>query len=401
MSNETATPRRRFVRRAAAAAAAIAVAGLLLPGAAAVAQPKKIKVGLMLPYTGTYAALGNAITNGFKLAVEEAGGKLAGLEVEYAVVDDESDPAKAPENANRLLKRDQVDVLVGTVHSGVAIGMAKVVRGTKTIMLNPNAGADEITGPLCAPNIFRTSFSNWQAGYATGKVMAADNHKTAVTLTWKYAAGQQMADGFKEAFTEAGGKIIKEMTLPFPNVEFQPYLTEIAALKPDAVFVFFAGGGAVKFVKDYAAAGLKDKIPLYGTGFLTDGTLEAQGAAAEGVRTALHYAESLDTPRNKKFQEAYQKKYGAVADVYAVQGYDAAQLLRIGLEAVNGDVRNTEGMIKAMKNAVIDSPRGQWRVSKSHNPIQDMYARVVQNGDNKVVGIAVKALEDPGRGCKM
>ena len=54
-----------------------------------------------------------------------------------------------------------------------------------------------------------------------------------------------------------------------------------------------------------------------------------------------------------------------------------------------------------MKNAVIDSPRGQWRVSKSHNPIQDMYARVVQKGDNKVVGIAVKALEDPGRGCKM
>ena len=69
------------------------------------------------------------------------------------------------------------------------------------------------------------------------------------------------------------------MTLPFPNVEFQPFLTEIASLKPDAVFVFFAGAGAAKFVSDYAAAGLKSNIPLYGPGFLTDGNLEAMGGA--------------------------------------------------------------------------------------------------------------------------
>ena len=134
------------------------------------AQPAgKIKVGLMLPYTGTFAALGTAITNGFKLAIEENGGKLGGREIEYFTVDDESDPAKAPDNANKLIKRDQVDVLVGTVHSGVALAMSKVARDNNTLLIIPNAGADEITGPLCAANVFRVSFSNSQPGIAMGQ----------------------------------------------------------------------------------------------------------------------------------------------------------------------------------------------------------------------------------------
>lgn len=365
------------------------------------AEQAKLKVGLMLPYTGTYASLGDAITNGFKLAVAEQGGKLAGREVEYYTVDDESDPAKAPDNTNKLIKRDRVDVLVGSVHSGVAMGMAKVARETKTLMIIPNAGADELTGPLCAPNVFRTSFSNWQTGYATGKVVATNKHKTAVTLTWKYAAGQQMVDGFKEAFTQGGGKVINEMTLPFPNVEFQPFLTEIAASRPDAVFVFFAGGGAVKFVKDYAAAGLKNKIALYSPGFLTDGTLEAQGQSAAGLVTALHYADGLNSRKDNAFRAAYKKNHSVEPDVYAVQGYDAAQLLRAGLEAVNGDVSKKDQMIKAMEAAKIDSPRGTFTLSKAHNPVQDFYIRKVDGKQNKVTGIAVKALNDPARGCKL
>src|SRR6202140_5109355 len=123
-----------------AAAALFATAGMMLPTASSLAQqPTKVKIGLMLPYTGTYAALGNAITNGFKLAVEESGGKLGGREIEYFTVDDESDPAKAPENANKLIKRDKVDVLVGAVHSGVALAMAKVGRDNNTLLIIPNA----------------------------------------------------------------------------------------------------------------------------------------------------------------------------------------------------------------------------------------------------------------------
>ncbi|HNJ84245.1 MAG TPA: ABC transporter substrate-binding protein, partial [Piscinibacter sp.] len=312
---------------------ALTLAALSLAAAlpAAAQGAPKLRVGLMLPYTGTYTALGNAIENGFKLYVGEQGGKLGGREIEYFKVDDESDPAKAVDNVNKLIKRDNVDVLVGTVHSGVAMAMAKVAKETGTLLMVPNAGADAVTGAMCAPNIFRSSFSNWQTGYAMGQVMATKGHKNAVSITWKYAAGDEMVRGFKEAFEKGGGKVAKELSLPFPNVEFQALLTEIAAAKPDAVFSFFAGGGAVKFVKDYAGAGLKKSIPLYGTGFLTDGTLEAQGADAEGVMTSLHYADSLNTPRDNNFRLAYAKTYKLQPDVYAVQGYDAAQMLGIGL----------------------------------------------------------------------
>ena len=88
----------------------------------------------MLPYTGTFAALGNAIENGFKLYVQENGGKLGGREIEYFRVDDESDPAKATDNVGKLINRDKVDVVVGTVHSGVVMAMAKVARDTNTLL---------------------------------------------------------------------------------------------------------------------------------------------------------------------------------------------------------------------------------------------------------------------------
>ncbi|MFM2051576.1 MAG: hypothetical protein RL682_2067, partial [Pseudomonadota bacterium] len=227
---------------------------IALVAATAVATPlamaqntAKLKVGLMLPYTGTFAALGNAIENGFKLYVAEQGGKIGGREIEYFKVDDESDPSKATDNVNKLVKRDQVDVLVGSVHSGVAMAMAKVAKDTGTTLIVPNAGADAVTGVMCAPNIFRSSFSNWQPGYAMGEVVAQKGHKKVVTITWKYAAGDETVKGFKEAFEKGGGTVVKELNLPFPNVEFQALLTEIAATKPDAVFTFFAGGGAIKF----------------------------------------------------------------------------------------------------------------------------------------------------------
>ncbi|MBK6850448.1 MAG: ABC transporter substrate-binding protein [Burkholderiales bacterium] len=387
-------------RRHLTALAALATLALSTFAGSASAQ-EKIKVGFMLPYTGTYAALGVAIENGFRQYIDEQGGKLAGKTVEYVKVDDESDPAKAADNANKLVKRDNVDVMVGTVHSGVVMAMAKVAKDNNTLLIIPNAGANVVTGPLCAPNIFRSSFSNWQPGFAMGKVAADKKYKTAVTLTWKYAAGDESVGGFKEGFEAGGGKVVKELTLPFPNVEFQALLTEIASIKPDVVYTFFAGGGAVKLVKDFAAAGLKDKIALVGPGFLTDGTLEAQGKDAEGLLTTLHYADDLTNKKDQAFTLQYAKTYKLQPDVYAVQGYDAAQMLAAGVNAVKGDLKNRDGLVKGIEAAKIDSPRGAFTLSKAHNPVQDIYLRKVVGKENKNQGVAVQALADPARGCKM
>ena len=384
-----------------ALAAALFAAAFAAPAALAQGTSGPIKIGLMLPYSGTYAGLGNAIENGFKLYVQEQGGKLGGREVQYFKVDDESEPSKATDNVNKLIKRDNVDVLVGTVHSGVALAMAKAAKDNNTLLIIPNAGADAITGPMCSANIIRSSFSNWQPGYAMGIVAGTKGVKRAMTITWNYAAGNESVKGFVEGLEKGGGKVAKQLTLPFPNVEFQALLTEIAAQKPDAVYAFFAGEGAVKFVKDYAAAGLNKTIPLYGPGFLTDGALEAQGVAAQGMFTTLHYADNLDTPRNNAFRKSYALTYKANADVYAVQGYDAAQILGAGLKAVGGDLGKRDALTAAMHKTVVDSPRGKFSISAAGNPVQDFFLRQVAGNYNEFRGVAVKALSDPARGCKL
>ncbi len=401
MSNKSDNSRRRFIQNA-GALAGLAAASSFVPVRFAIGATAPVKIGILLPYSGTYAMLGNSITDAMKLRIAQAGGMLGGRAVEYIAIDSQMSVPKAPTNTNKLIKKNGVDFIVGPVHSGIAAAMAKIIGKRKSpIMIVPNAGSNAVTGPLCAPNIFRTSFSNWQPAYPGGELMAKEGHKTAVTISWKYGAGIQMMAAGKEAFEKGGGKVVREILIPFPKVNFQAHLAEIASLKPDAVFSFFSGGGAAKFLKDYAAAGLKENITLYGPGFLTEGVAKAAGAAAEGIKTTLHYADTLDNPTNISFRADYKKATGKSANVFAVQGYDTGSLLIQALDAVKGDTGAMADLIKAMEAAVIDSPRGSWKMSKAHNPIQDIYVRQVENGEQKLLGIAAKQLEDPAKGCKM
>ena len=373
-------------------------AGLARP---AIAQGAPLKVGLMLPFSGTYAQLGENIAIAFELLLAEKGGKLGGRTVQIIRLDDESDPSKAVQNVNRLLNRDKADVLVGTVHSGVVMALVQASREKGVPLIIPNAGNVAATRDLCAPSIFRTSFTNWQPAYGMGRALAAQGIKRAAWVSWDYAAGKEAGEGFADGLKAGGAELVKTLLLPFPETNFQPILAQVPGLDVEAVGAFFAGGGAVQFVRDYAAAGLRDKVPLSGSGFLTEGTLGAQGAAAEGLRTALHYGDGLDNAKNTAFRAAFRDKAKREADVYAVQGYDAGQLLAIGLEAAKGDVEAEKLLIPAMAGATIDSPRGSFTFSPSHNPVQNIYLREAKGGQNVVIGVAAPALADPGTGCKM
>jgi branched-chain amino acid transport system substrate-binding protein len=355
----------------------------------------------MLPYSGTYAQLARAITQGMELYVKQKGGSLGGRAITFIKIDDEAEPSKATDLTNKLVYGEKVDVLTGTVHSGVALAMAKIAREAGLPTLITNAGANDLTGSLCSPNIFRSSFGNGQVGAATGKAAIAAGLKEAVTFTWRYAAGIEMVEGFKESFTAGGGKIIKDITVPFPDVEFQSALAEIASLKPAMVYSFFAGGGAAKFIKDYAGAKLNDSIQLWGPGFLTDGVEQAVGPAGDGIKTVLHYVETLDNPENKAFRAAYKDAFNADPDVYAVQGYDAMAVLEIGLKAVGGDIAKKDALNSAMAGASFSSPRGPFKFSPSHNPVQNFYLRELRGGANKYLGVAAEALAETSKGCRM
>lgn len=386
--------RRTVIKGAGALTAAAAV-----PTGWAIAQARPLKVGLMLPYSGTFAQLGENITHAIEMHIAEKGGKFGGRDIQLVRLDDESKPELAPQNADRLVKRDQVDVLIGTVHSGVQMGIHKVVAESGTLTIVPNAGNVAVTRDLCAKNVFRSSFTNWQPAYGMGVAAAKKGYKKAVWVTWDYAAGHESGAGFKEAFEKGGGQVLPNLMLPFPQTNFQPLLAQIPGLGVDVVGSFFAGGGAVQFVKEYASAGLK--APLCGSGFLTEGTLGAQGNAADGIETALHYGDGLDNAKNTAFRSAFKQKAGREADVYAVQGYDAAQLLAIGLESVKGNMDDEANLYKALRAAKFDSPRGPVSMSPAQNITQNIYLRKVEGGQNKVVGVAAENLADPGTGCKL
>lgn len=384
---------------ASAVLATTLTAGLSTSALAAAGDP--VKIGLMLPFSGIYAQLGEAGRDGLKLALKEHVEKLHGSELEYIELDTEAKPSRAPELASSLLNQHEADFVIGPVHSGVAMGMIKMLRGKDTIMIIPNAGSAAATGPLCSPNVFRTSFSSWQPSYPMGKVALDKGYKKVYAISWNYGMGRESLEAFEESFTAGGGEIVEKQLLPFPSTNFQSHVSDIADKKPDAVFTFFAGGGAIKFAKDYEASGLLGKIPLLGSGFLTEGTLEAQGKAAEGIMTTLHYAEQLDLPKNQAFREAFHAEYDKYPDIYAVQGYDAGQAIANTIDQLSGDISDKQAVIETMEKLTIDSPRGEFTFSKAHNPIQNIYLREVKDGVNVVEGIAAEALEDPARGCKI
>jgi branched-chain amino acid transport system substrate-binding protein len=375
--------------------------GATVLAAPAIAQDTPLKIGLMLPFSGIHAALGEAIATGFDLHIRERGRTMGGRSVAVIRVNDESDPAKAPSNVNRILGREQADVLVGTVDADVTMDLVRAAHGQQIPLVIPHAGNVAATREACAPSIFRSSFSNWQPGYGMGKALAAKGVKKAVWVSWDHVAGNESGDGFRDGLSDGGAELIKVVTVPFPETNFQSILARLPNLGADAVGCLFMGEAAIKFIQDYTAAGLRDKLPLCGSGFLTERVVKTQAAPADGIQTALHYGEGLDNPKNLAFRAKYKAVAGREADIYAVQGYDAAQIMGIGMDAARGDTLGIDEFAAAIRAAKIDSPRGTFTLSASHNPVQTMWLREVRNGENHVIGTAAEALADPGTSCGM
>ncbi|MDO8881735.1 ABC transporter substrate-binding protein, partial [Pseudotabrizicola sp.] len=310
-----------------------ALAGLAISTAmSSAAFAEDIKVGVLLPYSGVFAALAQDIDDGFTLGLETFGAD-SGATFQLVREDTEVKPPVGLAKTKKLVLQDEVDVLMGVVSSGVLGAIRDTVDGAKVPLIVANAGNDEATGKDCSPYITRISFSNQQVNRPMGQWMVDQGVKRVFTIAPDYAAGRQMIDAFTTAFTAAGGEVIGQDWAAFQKTQdYGPFLANARASGADAVFVFFAGGEAISFVKQYDSFGMKAAMPLYGSGFLTSSLyVNAQGPAAEGVITALHYVPTLDNPENAALVAAFKAKTGRIPSEYAVQGYDSARAL---IEAV-------------------------------------------------------------------
>src|SRR5438876_5290808 len=360
----------------------------------AVAQ-EKLKVGVIVTLSGPAAALGQQVRDGFVLAVKDLGGKMSGHDVEVVAVDDELKPDGAVTKVKGLLERDKVDFVVGPIFSNILQAIHKPVTDTKTFLISPNAGPSSYAGKDCSPFFYVTSYQNDQVHQILGKVAQDRGYKRVYLMVPNYQAGRDSVAGFKLDFK---GEIIEESYMPLNTIDFQPELTKINSLKPDALFTFMPGGLGVNLVKQYRQAGLADRIPVLSAFTVDESTLPAQQDGALGMFGGANWAPNLDNPQSKKFVASHEAAYNGVPGTYAMQGYDTATLIDSAVKAVKGDLSDKDALSTALKKADFTSLRGGFKFNTNGYPIQDFYlTKVAKRADGKFqTEIVQKVFENYG-----
>jgi branched-chain amino acid transport system substrate-binding protein len=365
---------------------------VLLSGASAIAADK-VKVGYIATMSGPGASLGIDILEGFKLGLKHCGDKLGGLPVELVEGDDQLKPEIGVQVANRMMEKDKVDIITGIVFSNVMMAIAKPVNDARVFLVSANAGPSPLAGEGCLQNLFTVSWQNDQTHEAMGKYLQDKGIKRLYLMAPNYQAGKDGLEGVKRYFK---GEIVAEVYTEINQPDYAAELAQLRAANPEAVFVFYPGGMGVNFIKQYAQAGLKDKIPLYTTAFtINQAVLPAMGDAALGILNASFWSPDLDNAANKKFVADFQTAYNRLPSLFAAQGYDAALLIDSAIRAAGGDLSDKDKLRAAFRKPDFSSVRGQFRFNHNHFPIQDFYIREVVKDEknvlvNRIVDVAFK-----------
>ena len=352
-----------------------------------------VRVGLVIPQAGVYTPLGVDMQNGWQLWLDQNDNKFGDYTVETIVADEGEGPDTGVPAIQGLLQNEDVDVVVGIVNSATALGVADQFTEAQKVLLIGNAGAVAITGEARTPYVWRASFTNAQNPAAMGEYLAAEGIGPVYILAPDYAAGQETVASFTAAYEGAGGTVAGQALTPFGSTQdFQPFLSGVQASGAQAVFCFYSGGEAVTFVTQYQNFGLKDTIPLYGSGFLTEGSvLEGQGESAVGVRTTLQYSTEIDNEANTAFVQAYQEAHDVLPTVFAMSMFDVANVLNRALaEAADLSGDAVSGALEGL-GEIDDSPRGPWTF-EDQSPRQTIYLREVADEGGTLINTVVQEL---------
>lgn len=352
-----------------------------------------VKVGLIGVLSGDFATIGEDQVRGFELFLEQNDQQLGGRDVELITADEGVEPSVAVAAAQRLLRQERVAVASGVSLSASALAIKDAFVESQVPLIVSTAGANEVTEGEPTPYLWRTSLANGQVGESMGEYVAEQVGDQGIyVLATDFAAGQETSDAFIESFEAAGGEVLGADFPPAGTADFQPFLDRAKSSGTGAVWAFFAGSDAVRFVQQYQDFGLGD-IPLFGGGTLTDGAvLTAQGDDALGVQTALNYTHLLDNAENVEFVEAYREAYDTDPSGYAMQSYDSALLLDLAIDSIDGEV-TPEAIAEAIADVgEIPSPRGPFILGEDHNPAQTFYMREVQELDGQLGNVVIAEL---------
>jgi branched-chain amino acid transport system substrate-binding protein len=363
--------------------AGMALSALLATGAVA-QQP--VKIGFITTLSGPAGYIGADARDAFNLAVEMEGGKLGGVPVQVVVEDDGLKPGQGKQIADRMMKTDGIKLFTGIIFSNVLGATAPDILDAGGIYVSPNAGPSNFAGKDCHKNYFVVSWQNDTLHESAGQNATNLGYKKAFILAPNYPAGKDALAGFKRYFK---GEIVGEIFTRLDQTDFAPEMAQIRNAKPDMVFHFHPGGLGITFARQYQQAGLLGTIPLVVAAPSVDANIvKALGDAAIGTNGSTHWNTDFNNPANKKFMDAWAKKYGPdrLPTFYAGQAYDTALAIGAALKGAAGDLKDPEKFRQAMLKADFQAVRGPFKFGPNQHPVQDWFAvRVEKAPDGKVV----------------
>lgn len=376
--------------------------GLAVAGAAFAADP--VKIGLILPMSGPFAAYGKQIEHGVKLYLAQHGDTYGGRKVELILKDDNPGTSGDIDKrlAQELVVKDKVDILAGFGLTPSAFAVAPLATEAKKPMIVMNAATSAITTK--SPYIIRTSMTLPQNSAPIATWAAKNGIKKVFTLVADYGPGIDAEAQFKKTFTAAGGQIVGEVRAPVKNPDFAPFLQKIKDTKPDAVFLFLPPGAeTIAFMKGFKERGLEQAgIRLISTGDLPDeDILEAVGDSALGLVTSFHYSEAHKSPENQAYVAAYYKAYPKDRPNFmSVGGYDGMHLIAEVLKKTGGST-DADKFVEAAKGMKWTSPRGPISIDpETRDIVQTIYIRKTERVDGKLQNVEfdqVDNFKDPGK----
>jgi branched-chain amino acid transport system substrate-binding protein len=378
--------RRKFM---AGTAAGAALAAFKFP---AIAQAAPFKLGLLTVKTGPLAQGGIQMEQGVVTYLKEKNYTFSGRKVDFISADTGGNPAGAKTKAQELIERDKVDVIVGPLAAFELLAITDYIAQQKTPLLSL-AAAEDMTQRRPNPYFLRASATSAQAMHPMADYAAKEmKFKRIITISEDFAFGYEQMGGFQQTFEEAGGKILKKLWPPIVTPDYTPYLAQIADC--DAVCQGFAGSNPLRFMKQYAAAGLKFPVVTGETGG-DDALMRAFGDEALGMISCCPYTLDLETESNKRFVAAVQKDYNVDPGFYAAGLYVNAMVVDAGLQKAGGKSDNKEELIKALRSvSLTDTPRGPVRFDQFGNVIGDFYIRNVEKVGGKLANKTIKTYKN-------
>lgn len=330
-----------------------------------------VKVGFMVPLSGVYATIGEDLERAMQVYLDEHDNTLGGREIELVTIDEGSTPQEGTAAARRLVQQEQVAAVTGIVNTATAVGVAEVFSEAEIPVISTGQVTDN-------PYWWRVGWTNPMMNQSIVDHLVAEEGDASVYLiAADYAQGHAIVEDVQAGLEAGGVDIAGSEFTPFGTTQdYQPYLSEIQSSDATVVYAFYAGAEAVRFVTQYSQFGLDEQAQLYGNQALTEGGLEAQGPAAEGVLTNSSYSPHIDSDVNRAFVEAYQAEFDTMPSVYSEAQYASAVVLGEAIAAI-GDGEATGAAINTALGELgdIETPRGTWRFDQAQAPTQTIYLR--------------------------